>query len=122
MQDLLSLTWYTDDPIDFEYKEYLLFGYLQKVDRSFHDRLLSPHLLHMERLIDELTMFQACYQEMKKTFDKNRFVYFENRKLEGENNKFINEIKELVEFSIPQVEPRIKYGYKILKKNNQVLF
>lgn len=122
MQDLLSLTWYTDDPIDFEYKEYLLFGYLQKVDRSFHDRLLSPHLLHMERLIDELIMFQACYQEMKKTFDKNRFVYFENRKLEGENNKFINEIKELVEFSIPQVEPRIKYGYKILKKNNQVLF
>ena len=122
MQDLLSLTWYTDDPIDFEYKEYLLFGYLQKVDQSFHDRLLSPHLLHMERLIDELIMFQACYEEMKKTFDKNRYVFFENRKLEGENNKFITEIKDLVEFSIPQVEPRIKYGYKILKKNNQVLF
>jgi hypothetical protein len=76
----------------------------------------------MERLIDELIAFQSCYNKMKKTFDKNRYVYFENKKIEGENDKIIMEIKELVEFSIPQVQNRISYGYKILKKNNQVLF
>ena len=32
------------------------------------------------------------------------------------------EIKEIVEFSILQIEPRIKTGYLILKKSNQILF
>lgn len=122
MDNLLSVTWYSDDPIDFEYKEYLLFAYLQKVESSFQNRVLSPHLLHMERIIDELLMFRGSFEEIKKTFNKNRYVYLDNKKLEGENDKFIIEIKELVEFAIPQVQPRIDHGYKILKKNRQILF
>ena len=122
MQELLPITWYTQEPLDSEYKEYLLLAYLQKVESSFQERILSPHLLHMERMIDEMVMFEACFREIKNTFDKNRYVYFENIKLEGENNSLINEIKELVKFSIPQVQTRIDYGYKILKKNRQILF
>lgn len=122
MDNLLSVTWYSDDPIDFEYKEYLLFAYLQRVESSFQNRVLSPHLLHMERIIDELLMFRGSFEEIKKTFNKNRYVYLDNKKLEGENDKFIIEIKELVEFAIPQVQPRIDHGYKILKKNRQILF
>ena len=122
MDNLLSVTWYSDDPIDFEYKEYLLFAYLQKVESSFQNRVLSPHLLHMERIIDELLMFRGSFEEIKKTFNRNRYVYLDNIKLEGENDKFIIEIKELVEFAIPQVQPRIDHGYKILKKNRQILF
>ena len=122
MDNLLSVTWYSDDPIDFEYKEYLLFAYLQKVESSFQNRVLSPHLLHMERIIDELLMFRGSFEEIKKKFNKNRYVYLDNIKLEGENDKFIIEIKELVEFAIPQVQPRIDHGYKILKKNRQILF
>lgn len=122
MQDLLSVTWYSEDPIDFEYKEYILFAYLQKVELSFQNKVLSPHLLHMEKMVDELFMFQSCFNQLKKTFDKNRYVYLDNVKLEGENDKFIIEIKELVEFAIPQVQPRIDHGYKILKKNRQILF
>lgn len=122
MQELLSLTWYTEEPLDLEYKEYLLLAYLQKVEHSFQDRVLSPHLLHMERMIDEMVMFDSCFKQIKKTFDHNRYVYFENVKLEGENNSFITEIRELVEFSIPQVQTRVNHGYKILKKNRQILF
>lgn len=122
MTELLSLTWYAESPIDLEYKEYILFAYLQKVDRSFHDRVLSPHLLHMERMIDDMNSFKASFGKIKRDFDRNRYIYFENIKLEGEDDKLIEEVKELVEFAIPQIEPRIGYGYKILKKNKQVLF
>ena len=122
MQELLSITWYTEEPLDLEYKEYLLLAYLQKVENSFQEKILSPHLLHMERMIDEMVMFEACFKEIKKTFDKNRYVYFENVKLQGEDNSLINEIKELVQFSIPQVRTRVNHGYKILKKNRQILF
>lgn len=122
MQELLPLTWYVESPIDFEYKEYLLYAYLQKVDNSFRDKVLSPHLLHLERMIDELYGFKARIKQIKADFDKNRYIFFENVKLEGEDNKLIVEIDELVEFAIPQFQPRIDYGYKILKRNKQILY
>jgi hypothetical protein len=122
MENILSLNWYTESPIDFEHKQYLLFSYLQKVDADFMLKKLSPHLLHMEKIMDELIGFQSSFTVIKKNFDKNRYVYFENVKLEGEDNSLLTEIREIVEFSLPQVEPRIKLGYKILKKNNQILF
>ena len=122
MENLLSLTWYVDSPLDTEYKEYLLFSYLQKVDSDFHKKILSPHLLHLERLIDELIIFESSFSKIKGTFDKHRYVFFENVKLEGEKNEILYEIKDLISFSIPQIEPRIDLGYKILRKHNQVLY
>ena len=122
MNELLSLTWFIESPIDFEHKQYLLLAYLQKVESSFLNKKLSPHLLHLERLSDELVGFKSSLDIIKRDFDKNRYVYFDNVKLEGENNEIIIEIKEIVSFSIPQLEPRIKLGYKILEKNNQILF
>jgi hypothetical protein len=122
MNELLSLTWFMESPIDFEHKQYLLLAYLQKVESSFLNKKLSPHLLHLERLSDELVEFKSSLDIIKRDFDKNRYVYFDNVKLEGENNEIIIEIKEIVSFSIPQLEPRIKLGYKILEKNNQILF
>jgi hypothetical protein len=122
MEQILSLTWYVDSPLDSEYKEYLLFSYLQKVDLDFHNKKLSPHLLHLERLIDELISFESSFKKIKYDFDKNRYVFFDNIKLQGENNEILYEIKDLISFSIPQIEPRINLGYKILKKYNQILF
>lgn len=122
MDDLLSLTWFMESPVDFEHKQYLLFAYLQKVESSFLDKKLSPHLLHLEKLTDELWGFQSSIELIKKDFNKNRYIYFDNLKLEGENDEFILEVFEIVKFSIPQLEPRIKFGYKILEKHRQILF
>jgi hypothetical protein len=122
MEKLLSQTWYAESPIDFEHKQYVLLAYLQKVDANFINKILSPHLLHMEKLMDELFYVHSSFKMIKNDFDKNRYVYFQNIKLEGEDNKFIYEIKEIVEYSIPQIETRIKTGYKILDKNSQILY
>jgi hypothetical protein len=122
MNELLSLTWFIESPIDFEHKQYLLFAYLQKVESSFLEKKLSPHLLHLEKLSDELFGFESSFELIKKDFNKNRYIYFDNHKLEGENNEIILEIREIVNFSLPQIEPRIKMGYKILEKNKQILF
>jgi hypothetical protein len=122
MENLLPLTWYTQTPIDFEQKEYLLYAYLQKVDQDFHKKILSPHLLHLEKLIIELLKFNSSFESIKTDFDKNRYLFFENPKLEGEDNLLIYEIHNIVEFAIPQVEPRIKLGYTILKRNKQILY
>ncbi len=122
MNELLSLTWFIESPIDFEHKQYLLFAYLQRVESNFLLKKLSPHLLHLERLTDELLGFKSSFELIRKDFDKNRYIYFDNHKLEGENNEIILEVREIVNFSLPQIEPRIKMGYKILEKNKQILY
>jgi hypothetical protein len=122
MDNLLPITWYTESPIDFEHKQYILFSYLQKVDSNFQNKILSPHLLHLEKIIDELFYFENTFNMIIDEFDKNRYQYFGNPKLEGEDNKLIYEIRDIVEFAIPQIEPRIKFGYSVLKRNSQILF
>jgi hypothetical protein len=122
MDSLLPITWYTESPIDFEHKQYMLFNYLQKVDSNFQNKILSPHLLHLEKMVDELFYFENIFDMIIGDFNKNRYQYFDNPKLEGEDNKLIYEIREIVEFAIPQIEPRIKFGYSVLKRNNQILF
>ncbi len=123
MNDVLPLNWYVESPIDFEHKQYLLFAYLQKVDQSFLLRHLSPHLLHMEKMVNELRNYEESYDLIKKDFNKNRYIFFkDNSKLIGENDTLILEIEEIVKFSIPQVKTRIDFGYKILEKNRQILF
>ena len=119
----LPLTWYMESPIDFEHKQYILLAYLQKVDTSFLLKNLSPHLLHMEKMVDELKNYEISYEKIKKEFNKNRYIFFEdNPKLIGENNELIVEIEEIVKFSIPQVKTRIEFGYKIFEKNKQILY
>jgi hypothetical protein len=76
----------------------------------------------MEKVMDELFYVSASFKMIKNDFDKNRYVYFQNVKLEGEDNKYIYEIKEIVEFAIPQIETRLKTGYKIFERNKQILY
>jgi hypothetical protein len=77
----------------------------------------------METMVKELYSFKESLNKMKKTFDRERYIFFnDNPKLVGEDNDLVYEIKEIVEFSIPQVECRIFAGNKILEKNRQVLY
>lgn len=124
MEELIPVDWYIESPIDFEYKQYILLSYLQKVDSQFVLKKLSPHLLHLESMVNEMLKFKESVDDMKKKFDKNRYVYLfkDNPKLEGEDNHLIMEIEEIVEFSIPIVKNRINLGHIILRKNNQVLY
>lgn len=122
MDNNLPILWYIESPIDFEHKQYVLFSYLQKVDLSFSQKLLSPHLLHLERVVDELHYFSGTFNMIRTDFNKNRYIYLDNIKLEGEDDKFILEIKDIVEFAIPQINSRIKTGYKIFERNKQILY
>jgi hypothetical protein len=77
----------------------------------------------METMVKELYSFKESLNKIKKTFDHERYIFFnDNPKLVGEDNDLVYEIKEIVEFSIPQVECRIFTGNKILEKNRQVLY
>lgn len=120
--ELIRLDWYIQDPIDFEHKQLILFAYLHEVDQTFLSRIVSPHLLHLEKLERELTLFREAYNSMKDSFDKERYKWFDNPKLIGEHNQFVDDIVEIVDFSIPQIKTRIDHGYRIFDKYGQILY
>lgn len=120
---LIDLDWYSQSPIDFEHKQYLLHAYLQSVDRCYLDKKVSPHLLHLERLKEEMDYFISKWIILQKTFDKNRYVYFDNPKLEGEDNIELARIVEIVDYANPQIFAKIKQGYLLFERYpNQILY
>lgn len=120
---LIDLDWYFKPPIDFEHKQYLLYAYLNTVDESYLTTKVSPHLLHLERLKSEMEFFVSNQMMMQHEFDRNRYIYFDNPKLEGENNTKLTEISEIINFATPQIISRIKMGNLLFEKYpNQILF
>jgi hypothetical protein len=92
------------------------------VDESFLERVISPHLLHLERLEKELISFDNTLKITKIGLDKSRYKFFECTDLISTNDPLLLEIKDIVDFSIDQIKPRIQLGYKICTKYKQVLF
>ena len=122
MYELLPITWYFDTPIDYEHKQYCLLAYLLKVDNDFLNKVLSPHLLHLEKLKTELIEFNSSYIKTINSFEKGRYIYLKDDNQPKLENPHILEIKEIVDFSIPLINLRIDLGYQILNQKKQVLY
>jgi len=120
--ELLNLNWYFEPPFDYEYKQYVLLGFLRNVEDSFINKKLSPYLLHLEKLKYEMERFQKGYDDLINSFNKKKYIYLENEDIVGLNENNINDIYEIVDFSIPQVKSKIIMGYKIFHKNKQLLY
>lgn len=122
MSELLDITWYYQAPIDLEHKQYVLLAYLQKVDSNFLDKKLSPHLMHMQKLIHELSKFDHSLASFRKALERNKYIYFEDHSLDMIEISDLSTIKQIIEFSTPQLKSRIDLGYNILIKNKQILY
>lgn len=120
--ELLPIQWYFQPPIDFEHKEYTLYAYLKNVDESFRLRKLSPHLLHIEKLLHELNLFQNNINQFHKEIDKRTYKYFDNPLIDNLYNENINTIVDIVNFSIPQLDGRLLHGKSLFKRYNQILY
>jgi len=108
---LIPINWYFQSPIDFEHKQYILFAYLQEVDN-----------LYLEKLEKELCGFRSCMQDTESNLKKQKYYYFQEENSIVYNDDLLSEVKDIVEFSIPQISSRIQVGYKIAAKYKQLLY
>lgn len=123
---MLKIDWYLEDPLDFEYKNYILLDYIQSVDKSYQEYKVSPYLLWTERLFNELNDFEQKRVQFLKSVEKE-YISFESGKIQilKKNIREPNQIKiitEIIDFSKPILESKIKFGYKLLDKYPQILF
>jgi len=120
--NLIPVNWYIQSPIDFEHKQYVLFAYLQEVDNTYVNKVVSPHLLHLEKLEKDIIKFKTAIKDMEVGFEKQKYLYFEDTYKIDLSNSILSEVKDIVEFSIPQIKSRIQVGYKIASKYKQLLY
>jgi len=122
---MLNLDWYFQEPIDFEHKNYILLAYLQEVDFSFSQKKLSPYLLHTELLVKDMKFFIGAEFELRKKFIGDLKSFDLERGLIREEfmkNETLDEIRDIVKYSIPLLESKVDLGFKLLKKYPQILF
>jgi hypothetical protein len=123
---MLKLDWYIEHPLDFEYKNYILLDYLQSVDKSYQLHQLSPYLLWTEKLVHELKDFELKKQLFLKKTEKTKLAFddgairFVRKSIDDTDS--IKIIGEIIEYSCPILESKIKLGYKLLSKYPQLLF
>ena len=122
---MLSLDFFYTQPIDFEYKNYILLGYLSELDKSFSEHHLSPYLLYTEKLIGELEVFRMNLKLFEKEIKRDIIGFsFKNGIIysEIETPAKLSEVIEIVDYSKPILQSKLKMGYKLFDKYPQFLY
>jgi hypothetical protein len=123
---MLKIDWYLEHPLDFEYKNYILLDYILSIDKSYQIHQLSPYLLWTERLVDELKDFDNKRKLFHKITEKNQLLFVDGSikliKKSIEVPESIKLITEIIDYSYPILESKVKLGYKLLGKYPQILF
>ena len=124
--ELLSLTWWMDSPIDYEYKQYILLDYLQKIERHFYNKDFSPYLLHTEKLYEEMDISQQFIEAFEESITLTH-VSMKNNLLGWEKTKPISikeldEMKKILDFSIPLLKEKVNLGKKLWKDTPTILW
>ena len=113
----LSENWITEHLMDFEYKKYMLLGYLKQVKEHFNEQKLYPDLpqliAHYKNLIQLKDNATALENNFKKTI---KSIDFENLKFIYENSnedESLNELKQIIEYSEPLMAQELNAGKNI---------
>jgi hypothetical protein len=121
---MLNLNWYAEAPIDFEHKNYLLLDYVMKVDEAYASLRLSPYLLWTERLVSDMDSFIASHDSFLTGLPK-RIECIEGGRISWVQFQVPAEVRELieiVEYSRPILESKVRAGYKLFDRYPQILY
>jgi hypothetical protein len=115
---MLDPDWLTKGLIDFEYKKYLILGYLQSVKETFGERKLYPPLSDLFIHYRNLVQIQQNKQFLKGNFPKELSkADFERIELIYkdliEDDKLMNEIEDILSFAIPEFQKGLEEGKEI---------
>lgn len=117
----LNKNWITEGLIDFEYKKYMLLGYLKTVKENFGEKKLYPYLsdllFHYQNLISIKENKKLIHENFPKQISKADFERLEIIYKEIVNDdKIMEEIEDIISFSIPKVKEHLKDGKDIYEE------
>jgi len=115
-----------DDPIDYEYKQYILLDYLQKIEIHFINRDFSPYLLHTEKLYEEMAINLDFIDTFENEMTANNVVFSQDgvgwEDIELPTIKELEEMKQILKFSVPLIKTKVKIGKELWKNDPTILW
>jgi hypothetical protein len=111
----LSPDWFTEGLLDFEYKKYVLMGYLQQVSREFAEEKLYPSLSELVFHYNNLHHFQEnkrrLYEQFPAQLNEEAFRKLRlERTPELEDGQDLLEIEQVVAFALPALREQLSVG------------
>ncbi len=115
--ETLSENWITEHLMDFEYKKYVLLGYLKRVEEHFSQQKLYPdfaeliaHYKNLIRLKQNATELENNFRKKLKGIDYTKMnLIYENTI----NDELLNELKQIIEFSEPLMANELTKGKSV---------
>lgn len=114
----LTKNWLTENHIDFEYKKYVVLGYLQDVAQSYRSNELYPFLGDVIEHYRNLKQVKENAGQIKKGMCKD-LKAIDWQKMEllyksgTEENEIMQELEQIIDFSLPLFFEKIMDGKKI---------
>ncbi len=121
----LTSNWLTEDHIDFEYKKYLVLGYLQDVKNRYERKELYPslsevieHYKSLKRIKDNADLIKHNFGKDLAGIDLEKMqLTYEPKKIEKD---VLEELELIIDFSMPLFAEKINVGkemYDYVEKN-----
>lgn len=124
--ELLKLTWWMEDPIDFEYKQYILLDYLQKIERHFYNKDFSPYLLYTEKLYEEMAISLEYIEAFEKSITKSQLAFTKSGlgwiEEKPPSIDEVEEMKSILRFSVPKLKEKVQIGKDLWKQGPTILW
>jgi hypothetical protein len=114
----LSINWFIEGSIDFEYKKYILLDYLQEINRHFDKSKLYPNLtdliFHFNNLLyfkKNKTMLQQAFPQRltKADIEAVKLTY---QKIVDDDSS-MKEIEMIITYALQKMDPAIQTGKEI---------
>jgi hypothetical protein len=114
----LTKNWLTESHIDFEYKKYLVLGYLQDVAQSYQSRELYPFLGDVIDHYRNLKQVKENAEHIKKGLFKDlKAIDWQKMELlykkDENDDEVMRELEQIIDFSLPLFFDKIMDGKKI---------
>jgi len=124
--DVIEFHFFTDTPIDFEFKKYSMLSYLMKVDAKYLELEFSPWLLHNERLYIDLSNYLDNFEIIKLNMT-DKTVRFSDRAIfyhyeEPETLKELKDIGKLIKYVKPILWKSNMYGKELARDSGMILW
>lgn len=114
----LNKDWITDGLIDFEYKKYILLGYLKNVQSAFNKVELYPSLADLIMHYENLLTLKKGREELRLKFPKEIQGIDQERlaliyKTMVNDSEVMKQLEEIIEYSIPMFKSSLNEGKEI---------
>ena len=124
--EMLKLTWWMENPIDYEYKQYILLDYLQKIEKHFYNKDFSPYLLHIEKLYEEMAISLEYIEAFEKSITKSHLAFTRSGlgwvEEKPPSIDEVEEMKSILKFSVPKLKEKVQIGKELWKENPTILW